>query len=72
MLISRKYLRDFLGGLVTKIPRSQSRAPDSVPGQGTRSYMLQLKASMQLKAKKHPACRNEDQRSCMLWLRLVI
>ena len=57
MIISRKYLRDFLGGLVTKIPCSQSRDPDSVPGQGTRSYILQLKASMQLKAKKHPACQ---------------
>ena len=56
MLTSRKYLRDFLGGLVTKIPCSQSRGPDSVPGRGTRSYMLQLKASMQLKAKKHPTC----------------
>ena len=60
MLISRKYLRDFLGGLVTKIPCSQSRAPDSVPGQGTRSYMLQLKASMQLKSILHAVTKTSN------------
>ena len=34
---------DFPGGPVAKIPRSRCRGLGSVPGQGTRSHMLQLK-----------------------------
>ena len=35
--------RDFPGGPVAKIPSSHCRSLGSVPGQGTRSHMLQLK-----------------------------
>ena len=46
----------------------------SIPGQGTWSHMLQPRVHMpHLKilraAPKDPKCRNEDRRSCMLWLR---
>ena len=34
---------DFPGGPVAKIPHSQSRDPGSIPGQGNRSHMPQLK-----------------------------
>ena len=36
---------DFPGGPAAKIPCSQCKRPrDSIPGQGTRSHMLQLKS----------------------------
>ena len=38
--------RDFPGGPVAKTPHSQCRGPSFDPGQGTRSYMPQLKDSV--------------------------
>ena len=54
---------DFPDGPVAKTPCSQCRGPGSIPGQGTRSHMPQLRVCMpQLKsphaATKEPASRN--------------
>ena len=38
--------RDFPGGPVAKTPHYQRRGPGLIPGQGTRSHMLQLKVCM--------------------------
>ena len=38
--------RDFPGGPVAKTPCFQSRGPGSIPGQGTRSHMLELRVHM--------------------------
>ena len=45
--------RDFPGGPVAKTLHSQFRGWGSIPGQGTRSHMPQLKV---------PTCHNKDQR----------
>ena len=45
ILILWKMLRVFPGGLVAKTLHSGSREPRSVPSQGTRSHMLQLRPS---------------------------
>ena len=39
----KKLFRDFPGGPVAKTARSQGRGPGSVPGQGIRSHMLQVR-----------------------------
>ena len=39
--------RDFSGGPVVKTLHFQCRGPGSIPGQGTRSCMLQLRSCMQ-------------------------
>ena len=48
--------KDFLVGPVAKSPRSQCRGLGSIPGQGTRSCMLQLKIP-------HAATKTEDPMS---------
>ena len=35
-----KFKLDFPGGPMAKMTHSQYRAPDSIPGQGTRSHKL--------------------------------
>ena len=37
---------DFPGGPMVKTPRSQCSRPSSIPGQRTRSHMLQLKSKI--------------------------
>ena len=37
--------KDFLGGLVAKLCAPNAEGQGSIPGQGTRSHMLQLKIS---------------------------
>ena len=43
--LGRGSSKDFPGGPVAKIPCSQCSGPSSIPGQGTRSNMLQLRPS---------------------------
>ena len=45
-LIRNLKFEDFPGSPVAKIPRSQCRAPDLIPGQGARFYMPQLRVRM--------------------------
>ena len=45
-------IRDFPGGPVAKTPPSQLRGPGSIPGQGTRSHMLQGKLKIPSAATK--------------------
>ena len=50
------YLWDFPGGPVARIHAPNAGGLGSIPGQGTRSHMSQLRVRMlQLKG---PACRN--------------
>ena len=57
---------DFPGGPVAKTLHSQCRGPGSIPDQGTRSHMLQLRSSMpQLKI-----LRATTKRSHMLQLKI--
>ena len=39
--------QDFPGGPIDKTPCFQCRGPGSIPGQGTRSHMLQLRVRTQ-------------------------
>ena len=43
VVIFKKKIWDFPGDPVAKTPRSQCRGLGSIPGQGTRSHMPQLK-----------------------------
>ena len=61
---------------MAKTPHSKCRGPGSIPGQGTRSHMQQLKRYYVLQLKrshmsqlKDPTCRNEDRRSHVPQLR---
>ena len=47
-------LRDFPGGLVAKTPCSQQGGLGSIPGQGTRPHMLQLRVCMPQQRSKIP------------------
>ena len=62
--IFKNQIQDFPSGSEAKTPYLQFRGLGSIPGQGTRAHVLQLKICMlQL---KEPACHNEDVRSHML------
>ena len=51
------------GGPVTKTPYSQCRGPGSIPGQGVRSHMLQLRVSMPQSKILHTAMEIDDLES---------
>ena len=48
---------DFPGGPVAKTPRSHAGGPGSIPGQGTRSLMPQLKSSHATTKIQHAAMK---------------
>ena len=48
------------GGPVAKTSRSQRRDPGSIPGQGVRSHMLQLRLSMPQSKILHTAMKIDD------------
>ena len=68
-------MKDFPGGpALARLWAPKAGGPGLIPGQGTRSHMLQLRVHMpQLKisytATKDSACYNKDQRACVLQLR---
>jgi len=47
VVIFKKKIWDFPGDPVAKTPRSQCRGLGSIPGQGTRSHMPQLRDQAQ-------------------------
>ena len=55
---------DFSGGPVAKTPPSQLRGPGSIPGQETRSHMLQLRVRMPQLKIPHAATKIEDPECC--------
>ena len=64
-------MRDFPGDpALARLRAPKAGGPGLIPGQGTRSHMLQLRVHMpQLKisyaATKDSACYNKDQRACV-------
>ena len=44
-MVHFKWLRDIPGGPVSKLCTPNAGDPGSIPGQGTRSHMLQLRDS---------------------------
>ena len=66
--LKRHSFGDFPGGLVVRLSAPTAGGLGSIPGQGTRSHMPQLRVYTQkLKiphaVTKDPACGNEDRRS---------
>ena len=51
--------RDFPSGPAAKTPHSQRRRPE-IPGQGTRSHILQLRVHVLKLKNPHPAMEIED------------
>ena len=56
----RKRELEIPGGPVAKTSRSQRRDPGSIPGQGVRSHMLQLRLSMPQSKILHTAMKIDD------------
>ena len=57
---SRVPLRDFPGSPVAKIPCPWFRGPNSIPGQGTTSHLLQLRVHMPQLKILHAAMKTEN------------
>ena len=58
--LKKKKRRENLRSLVAKTPRCQRRGPGSIPGQGVRSNMLQLRLSMPQSKILHTAMKTDD------------
>ena len=54
---------DFPGGPVTKICTPNAEGLSSIPGQGTRSHMLQCRSDKTLQSKKQITCIKENEKT---------